>query len=140
MMVGRGFLLDTNTISELQKPSPNPVVLKAFTSISVEPVYLSVLTIGELRRGDVIKRRRHPEMSSRYAFWIDSLEVEYADRILEVNRATATLWGQLTARRTPSVIDTLLAATAILHDLTLVTRNVRDIADLPVRILNPWLP
>lgn len=138
MSVSRGFLLDTNTISEQQKPRPSPLVLELLKSISAEPVYLSVLTIGELRRGDVIKRRRHPAMSSRFGFWIDALEVEYADRILPVDREIVTLWGRLTADRTPAVVDTLLAATAIVHGLTLVTRNVRDIADLPVRILNPW--
>jgi predicted nucleic acid-binding protein len=79
-------------------------------------------------------------MSGQYAAWIDSVEAAYGQRLLQVDKATATLWGQLSADRTRAVIDTLLAATAITHNLTLVTRNTRDVAGLPVKLLNPWQP
>lgn len=138
-MPPQGYLLDTNVISEPQKPRPNPAVLTFLGSLQV-PTYLSVLTIGELRRGDAGKRRRHAEMSGQYAAWIDSVEAAYGQRLLQVDKATATLWGQLSADRTRAVIDTLLAATAIIHNLTLVTRNTRDVAGLPVKLLNPWQP
>jgi predicted nucleic acid-binding protein len=138
MMPRQGYLLDTNVISEPQKPRPNPAVLAALRSMKDE-TYLSVLTIGELRRGDAAKRLRHPAMSGRHAAWIDGLEAVYGERILPIDKATATLWGQISADRSRPVVDTLLAATAIVHGLTLVTRNVRDVSGLPVRLLNPWL-
>jgi len=138
--VAVGFLLDTNAISETIKLQPNANVLSLLNSVPNSSLYLSVLTIGELRKGDVAKRRRHPSMADRYGSWIDALEGTYADRILPVDKAIATLWGELNADRSRAAVDTLLAATAIVHGLTLVTRNVRDVDDLPVKLLNPWLP
>jgi predicted nucleic acid-binding protein len=138
--VAVGFLLDTNAISETIKLRPNANVLSLLNSVPNSSLYLSVLTIGELRKGDVAKRRRHPSMTDRYGSWIDALEGTYADRILPVDKAIATLWGELNADRSRAAVDTLLAATAIVHGLTLVTRNVRDVDDLPVKLLNPWLP
>jgi predicted nucleic acid-binding protein len=136
--VSQGYLLDTNAISEIRKKEPNAGVLSLFRAAATGSFYLSVLTLGELRRGAAIKSRRHPEMTDRYAVWINSLEVQYANRILGVDQPIATLWGELTADRSRTVVDALLAATAIHHDLTLVTRNTRDVADLPVKLLNPW--
>jgi len=138
--VAVGFLLDTNAISETIKLRPNANVLSLLNSVPNSSLYLSVLTIGELRKGDVAKRRRHPSMTDRYGSWIDALEGAYSDRILPVDKAIATLWGELNADRSRAAVDTLLAATAIVHGLTLVTRNVRDVDDLPVKLLNPWLP
>ena len=140
MSVAVGFLLDTNAISETIKLRPNANVLSLLNSVPNSSLYLSVLTIGELRKGDVAKRRRHPSMTDRYGSWIDALEGAYSDRILPVDKAIATLWGELNADRSRAAVDTLLAATAIVHGLTLVTRNVRDVDDLPVKLLNPWLP
>jgi len=138
--VAVGFLLETNAISETIKLQPNANVLSLLNSVPNSSLYLSVLTIGELRKGDVAKRRRHPSMTDRYGSWIDALEGAYSDRILPVDKAIATLWGELNADRSRAAVDTLLAATAIVHGLTLVTRNVRDVDDLPVKLLNPWLP
>ena len=140
MSVAVGFLLDTNAISETIKLRPNANVLSLLNSVPNSSLYLSVLTTGELRKGDVAKRRRHPSMTDRYGSWIDALEGAYSDRILPVDKAIATLWGELNADRSRAAVDTLLAATAIVHGLTLVTRNVRDVDDLPVKLLNPWLP
>ena len=138
MIGSNGYLIDTNAISEMRKAKPNAGVVSWFHSISADSGYLSVLTLGELRRGAAIKRQRHPEMTDRYSRWIDALELGYADRLLEIDRAVATLWGELSVGRTRAVVDTLLAATAIVHDLTLVTRNTQDVSDLPMKLLNPW--
>jgi hypothetical protein len=137
--VARGFLLDTNAISETIKLQPNANVLSLLDSVPNSSLYLSVLTIGELRKGDAAKRHRHPGMTDRYRSWIDALEGAYDDRILPVDKAIAAVWGELNADRSRAAVDTLLAATAIVHRLTLVTRNVRDVDDLPVKLLNPWL-
>jgi toxin FitB len=138
MSLFQGFLLDTNAISETQKPRPNPSVLSFFQSTSGSHLYLSVLTLGELRKGDFNKRQRHSGMTGRYSLWIDMLERSYADRMLTIDKPTANLWGELSAGHSRPVVDTLLAATAIVHGLTLVTRNTADFQDLPVKLLNPW--
>ena len=138
MSDGAKYLLDTNAISEPPKPRPNSTVLSFFHAVPLSSLYFSVLTLGELRKGVLVKRRNDPLMANRFELWIDSLEQTYADRILPIDKATAALWGELSADRTRPAVDTLLAATAILHNLTLVTRNTRDVQDLPVRVLNPW--
>ena len=131
-------MLDTNLISETRKRKADPRILQFFRSASRSTLYLSVLTLGELRKGVAMKRRTKPEAAAGYSEWINELEAIYADRIVSVDIATARLWGEFSAARTRPLIDTMLAATAIVHDLTLVTRNVGDIHDLPVRVLNPW--
>ncbi len=133
----KGYLLDTNVVSEPKRPRPNPAVVAVLHSISKES-YLSVLTVGELRRGAFQNRSKHPQMTDRYSTWIDAVEAAYKERLLPIDNAVASLWGQLSADRPRAVIDTLLAATAIVHDLTLVTRNVVHVQDLPVKLLNPW--
>ena len=134
-----GYLIDTNALSETQKLRPHPSITAFFESVPGSLLHLSVLTLGELRRGSLIKRRRHPGMIDRYALWIDTLERTYSDRILPIDKATATLWGELSTGPTRPAIDSLIAATAIVHDLTLLTRNTRDFGGLPVRLHNPWL-
>jgi hypothetical protein len=86
------------------------------------------------------KRLRDPDpnAASRLAAWIEGLEVSYADRILGIDLATARLWGEWSAERPRPVVDTLLAATAVVNNLTLVTRNIRDVRDTPVKLLDPW--
>ena len=133
------YLLDTNAVSEAPKAQPNPNVTAFFSGVPVESLYISVLTFGELRKGVIVKRRTDPRTADDLAGWIDRLEQTHGDRILPIDHATATLWGKLSADRTRPVVDTLLAATAIVHNLTLVTRNTRDVQDLPVRLHNPWL-
>jgi hypothetical protein len=134
------YLLDTNFLSEARKPRPNLGVLAFFQSNDPNSAFISVLSLGELRKGVVAKRLRDPDpnAASQLAAWIEGLEAGYADRILGIDLAVARLWGEWSAERPRPVVDTLLAATAVINDLTLVTRNVRDVSDTPVKLHNPW--
>jgi predicted nucleic acid-binding protein len=135
------YLLDTNILSETRRRDPNPGVLAFLTRTSPTAIYLSVLTLGELRKGVAHRQRTdpaNPTATENLAVWIDGLEFGYADRILPIDSATARLWGELSAQRPRPVIDTLLAATALTHNLTLVTRNTTDVADIPLQLLNPF--
>jgi predicted nucleic acid-binding protein len=134
------YLLDTNVLSETRKPKPDLGVIAFLQSASPLSVFISVLSIGELRKGIVSKKIKDPDpnAASRLATWVEGLELSFADRILGIDAATARLWGDWSGQRPRPVVDTLLAATAVLHDLTLVTRNLRDIRGIPVKLLNPW--
>lgn len=137
-----GFLLDTNCISELVRPRPEPRVLEWMEAADERLLYLSVLTLGEIRRGVAGlvqgKRRTHLET------WLEvDLQSRFAGRIVPVDAAVADRWGLIaagTARRGKalSVVDGLLAATALHHNLTIVSRNTRDFTDTQVQVLNPW--
>jgi toxin FitB len=137
-----GFLLDTNVISELVKPKPEPKVTTWIDSIDENLLYLSVLTLGEIRKG--IASLRHAARRVTLEAWLDSdLVLRFAERILPIDRAVADRWGRLAADagsvKSPlPVIDGLLAATALDQNLTLVTRNTRDIAVTGVSVFNPW--
>jgi len=100
---------------------------------------MSVLTLGELRKGVALKGRYDPEAARQLTVWVDGLEYGFGDRFLSIDLATAKLWGELSAQRPRSVIDTLLAATAITHQMIFVTRNTRDVEDIEAKLLNPWL-
>ncbi len=134
------YLLDTNVISETRLPNPNQRVTSFLQRAGTQSVFLSVLTVGEMRAGAAQKRRSNPVFARRLSAWIDTTEQDFADRILSVDAATANLWGDLSGTRTRPIVDTLLAATAIVHSLVLVTRNTKDVEDIPVTTLNPWLP
>ena len=101
-------------------------------------LFLSVLTLGELRKGVEAKRRTDSATADRLGAWVDGIETTYADRILPVDTPAARPWGEVSARRTLPVIDTLIAATAITRGLTLVTRNTRDAAATGVPLVDPW--
>jgi len=103
-------------------------------------LFISVLTIGELRKGIAGKKLRDPDpnAASRLAAWVEGLEISFADRILGIDAAIARLWGEWSGERPRPVVDTLLAATAVHHDLTLVTRNLRDVRGIEVKLLDPW--
>ncbi len=103
-----------------------------------EQTFLSALTLGELRKGAALRARRDPHAAEAIVLWIGAIEQEYADRILAVDSRIARLWGEWNPQRARPIIDTLLAATAVHHALTLVTRNVRDFDDTPVTLHNPW--
>lgn len=138
MTGGAGFLLDTNILSETRRTRAEPQVLSFLSQADPARLFVSVLTLGELRKGVEIRRRSDPETAAKLGAWADALEASFADRILAVDAATAKLWGVLSADRPRPAIDTLLAATAMVHDLTLVTRNTADVAGTDVAVLNPW--
>ena len=99
---------------------------------------LSVLTLGELVKGAALRRRTDPAGAAGLEHWIRGIELFFADRVLPVDTDMARMWGEISAPRPLPVIDALLAATAHVHGLTLVTRNVADVASTNVALLNPW--
>ncbi len=133
-----GYLLDTNVVSEVLKRSPDATVLAWTAAHRNARQFVSVLTVGALRRGIAKVHPRAPERASALAEKVDAIEEHYADARLDVDHRVMRAWAGLPPPRTLPVIDSLLAATAIAHDLTLVTRNVRDVADLGVPTVNPW--
>lgn len=134
-----GFLLDTNVVSELRnKERCAPKVNAWAGTVPKNQDFLSVLVVGELVRGVNLKRRADPQMADALARWIARLTHLYADRILPITLEIAQEWGRLSALRPIPPEDGLLAATALVHRLTLVTRNVRNVEDLGVSLLNPW--
>lgn len=135
------FLLDTNVLSELRKGErANTGVLTWFEGVSDEDLFTSVLVLGELRRGVELVRRRDPIAASALEQWLARLEEQFADRILPVDRETADRWGLLNVPNPVPTVDGLLAATALAHELTLVTRNTRDVARTGVSLVNPFEP
>jgi predicted nucleic acid-binding protein len=135
------LLLDTNVISELRKGSKaNPNVVEWFTDVPEEEIHLSVLVVGELRRGVERLRDRDSRQASALERWLRQVVRDHNERILPVDFRVAEQWGRLTAIRSGSVIDTLMAATAQVFDLVLVTRNVKDVAWTGVSYLDPFSP
>ena len=132
------YLLDTNVLSETRKKKADAGVISFLEGADSSTLYISVLTLGELRKGVAKKQREDPEMAKRLAVWAEGFELSFADRILGIDAAMARLWGDWSGERPRPVVDTLLAATAVLHGLTFVTRNVRDVRGIPVKLLDPW--
>ena len=133
------FLLDTNIVSELRRGSTaNPGVVEWFDDRSPSELYLSVVTIGEIRQGIEQLRTRDARQSVVLDRWLTALVQFYEDRLLNVDGDVAEEWGRLRARHNAPVVDTLLAATARTHELTLVTRNTRDFRGLEVEVFNPF--
>jgi hypothetical protein len=130
------YLLDTNVLSETRRRKADEGVIAFLKATDSSALYLSVLTLGELRKGIAAKKRTDPVGAKALAEWIEGLEVGFASRILPIDAAIARLWGDWSGDRPRPVIDTLLAATASQHSLTLVTRNV---SGLPVKVHNPWV-
>jgi len=134
------FLIDTNVLSELRKGSRcDRNVADWFGGIAEADIFLSVLTIGELRRGVDLIRRRDAKSASHLNDWLRGITDIHQDRILPVDRAIAEEWGRMCVARPLPVIDGLLAATAKVHGLCLVTRNTRDIAGTGVDHLDPFV-
>ena len=132
------YLLDTNVISEIRKSRPNQGVLEFLGTAPPPTVFLSVLTIGELHKGVEAKRRNDPDGAQRLSDWVETIEKDFADRIIPVDVTVSRRWGVLSAARSCPVIDTLIAATALERGLVLVTRNGRDVDFTGVTLLNPW--
>ena len=139
-----GFLLDTNVISELIRPRPDPKVKNWIDSTDESLLFLSVLTIGEIRKG-IVKLSDRARRGA-LELWLDNvLPLRFSGRILPIDQAVADRWGRLSgeaaSRRMPlPVIDALLAATALHYEMTLVTRNTKDVRRTRASVFNPWLP
>lgn len=135
------MLLDTCVVSELAKPAPDPRILAWLDSVNDDALRLSVLTLGEIKKGaDLLE---DGPRKVRVESWLDELRATFADRILPVDEAVALRWGAISAasRRAGRVrppIDSLLAATAVCHHLKLATRNVADFEGTGAVIVNPW--
>ncbi|HZN18702.1 MAG TPA: type II toxin-antitoxin system VapC family toxin [Micromonosporaceae bacterium] len=133
------YLLDTNVVSELRKITPNLHVLAWRQSQRHAEAYISTLVVGEIRQGIERVRPRDPVQADALERWLVGLVPAYRDRILPVTVAIAEEWGRLNALPRPlPVVDGLMAATAKVHGLTFVTRNVSDVARAGVKLLNPF--
>lgn len=134
-----GLLLDTNVVSELRKQDRmNPGLRAWWADRQDSQLWLSVLVLGELRRGVELLRRRDEEAAQALDGWLVGLVDEYADRLLPVDERVAEAWGRLGTPDAVLVVDGLMAATAIVHDLTLVTRNVGDVERTGAAFFNPF--
>jgi predicted nucleic acid-binding protein len=143
-MNGNGYLADTNAISEYSRPNPDPLVMHWFQQIEPDRLFASVVTVGEIRRG--IEDLPHGKRRTGLELWLETRLPRWFDaNLLPVTKNIAQRWGILSiqAKRKGSPLataDGLIAATALEHDLTLVTRNVKDFTGLGVSLLNPWEP
>jgi toxin FitB len=139
-----GFLLDTNCISEIVRIRPEPRVMIWIDEADENLLYLSVLTLGEIRKG--VAALPQGKRRSGLEAWLEvELQARFSGRILPINEPVADRWGLLAANAKAkgtalSVVDGLLAATAIHHNLTIVSRNVTDFAPTQVPVVNPWQP
>lgn len=137
-----GYLLDTCVVSEFVKPKPDKHVLAWLNSMDAERVFLSVVTIGEVQRGvsNLPRSNRRAQLEE----WLnEQLAAQFAGRILALDAATFMTWGQMMAPlkqqgRVMGVMDSLIAATAVHHRMTLITRNVSDFRDVELSVFNPW--
>ena len=136
------FLIDTNVISEARKGRRADPGVRSFWAAAARndtPLFLAAVTIGELRRGVELIRHRgdHPQ-AQLLEQWLDDVLQTYGDRVLDLDGDAAQLWGRLRVPNPHNAIDKQVAAIALLHDLTVVTRNTGDFADCGVRLLNPF--
>jgi toxin FitB len=132
------YLIDTNVISELRKGKrANPDVASWFASLADDEVFLSALTLGEIRRGIESIRRRDPSAATALESWLGRISEAHRDRVVAVDRAIAEEWGRMNVPDPMPVVDGLLAATAKVAGLTLATRNADDIARSGVSFFNP---
>ena len=135
-----GYLIDTNILSELRKPrhKASEKVLEWWESVKGEPLFLSVMVLGEVRRGIDMLRGRDAPTAAVLERWLAETRDAFAGRILSVGIEEALCWGRLSAIRALPQVDGLLAATALEHDLTLVSRNAKDFSGLGLRVFNPF--
>jgi predicted nucleic acid-binding protein len=132
------FLLDTNIVSEVRRPQGNANVKDWVAGTPAGSLYLSVLVVGEIHRGIAQLRRRDPQQAAVYEAWLARLREDYADRILPITVDIAEEWGRMNVPDPVPVIDGLMAATAKVRGLTLVTRNTADLIRTGVPLLNPF--
>lgn len=131
------FLLDSDVLSALRRRERNPGVVRWVENQRTADLHISVVTVGETERGITRQGRVNPSFARELALWLDRVLSLYGDRVLTVDTATARRWGQLSATLGHDGADLLIAATAIEHGLTVVTRNVRHFEPTGVSVLNP---
>lgn len=130
------YLVDTNVISEARRNTPQAIAwLRGVDPFSV---HLSVITLGEVMRGIALKQRTDPRSAAHLSEWLRKLRHDHRDRILPITDQIAVEWGRIAAQRPRGDADGLIAATAIVHDLIVVTRNVGDFDDTGASVINPW--
>jgi len=135
------YLFDTNVISEIRKGDRcNSDVAAWYAGLDDSDIYLSVLVLGEIRKGIERARRNDAPRARTLETWLLTVQRSFADRVLPIDRAVADEWGRMSAKRTVPSIDGLLAATAKVHRMTLATRNLADVADLGADVFNPFEP
>jgi len=133
------YLLDTNVISEMRKRDRcNPGIPAWLDGVEVEDLFVSVLTIGELRKGVDSLARRDAKAAAKLNHWLGQVIDAFDDRVLAVDTRVAEEWGRMNVSTTLPTVDSLLAATAKTHRLTLVTRNTKDVARTGISVLNPF--
>jgi predicted nucleic acid-binding protein len=132
------YLLGTNIVSEVRKTAPDPHVMRWFDGVDQRELRLSMLTLGEIRRGIERVRVRDPAKADAIDRWLDGLVAQFSSRIAAIDADVAITWGRISAPRPLAVVDGLLAATAKVNGWTLVTRNVGDLAGVDVSLLNPF--
>jgi len=132
------YLVDTNVVSEARRNTPQAVAW--LRAVPPSSIYLSVITLGEIMKGIALKERSDRQAAGHLAEWLLTLRQAFADRILPISDAVAIEWGRIAALRPQGDSDGLIAATAKVHELILVTRNVADFDDTSLSIVNPWAP
>jgi len=133
------YLLDTNVISEFFRKRPNINVLTWLDDIPEQALFVSVLTIGEIRKG--IEKTKDTRRKEKIRIWLEhDIKAYFQERILKIDDQIAERWGRLMneTKNPPAAIDSLIAATALAHDLRLVTRNVSDFQYPALEVINPW--
>lgn len=126
-------------MSEVRKRSPHPEVARWFAGSRAADLFLSVLVVGEIRQGIARLRAKDPTRAEVFERWLAQLRDTFGDRLIPVSVEVAETWGRLNAARPIPIVGGLLAATALVHDWTLVTRNTADIVGTGVRVLDPFL-
>jgi toxin FitB len=135
------YLIDTNIISEVRKRDRcDHNVAAWYASIDDADIYLSVLVLGEIRKGIERVKISDARRARTLEVWLDEVRHAFAERILPVDLTVAEEWGRMSAQRSVPAVDALMAATAKVHGMTLATRNITDIAGLGADILNPFEP
>lgn len=133
------FLLDTNIVSELRKPKPNVGLMEWMQQTPSECLFLSVITLGEIQKGIDLKKAKDPNFKpQQHEEWLFQLTRMYKDRILPIDSMVAEAWGKTMAIDQRHAIDGLIAATAIVHKLSVVTRNTNDFESWAVDLINPF--
>ncbi len=131
------FLIDTDVLSALRRRERYPEVARWMSRQRAADLYLSVVSIGEIERDVIRQQRSNPDFARTLALWLDSVITLYGEHILGVNMAIARRWGQLSARIGNDSADLLVAATALEHGLSVVTRNVRHFQPAGVEVVDP---